>query len=965
MDPLNLSEESSPVQPLLLNPPVLPGLTTPVEGYDGGIGVAAIEGGLRFVINPWLKMSADDEVRVYCGNETDPVWRKTIVPGEENKPVRGTIEPGHIVRGDLYPLFYSVKRVTQIPEDSTPRLKLLVKLDRPGGFDDDGNEPGHSELRYSIPQTIIDNGVGPEEAAAGVNITILPYPFMRVNDRIHCIWGSKRKIVPVTLQHVNDPVNYPLIVPIDKTIIEEVGDGDRISVFYQVVDEVGNYPDERSPWSATTHLLVDLKQNRLDPPIVIDADPETDVIDLDTLGENDVTVVVNTPGGTFKVNDMIALTWIGTPAEGSQVIHGPVELPVVRVGIAVSFAIPNAKVKAIAKGRASIAYVLISSGNADRPSKNASVSVEGDISRLQAPSVLEASGGQLPADSPHATVSVAYYEGRRPGDLITIEWEGERADGNKTYYPIRVIVANEPEGAPIVRSVPANEILPLDGGSVKVHYTVANDDVMLSSVRNSLPLNLTVGVAQAELQQPDVVQADAENVLLPENAPVGADVIAPFTGTLANDIVGLRWVGSVSGAHPLYEIPLSTHTAGHPVPFLVQPSYIEANRDGTVDVSYYVKRSQEPTRHSRIRTLSIGVAQPRWSAPNVLEAPAGQLDPDTHKTGFTVRVDTAPLQQGDGIDLIVEGRLGEGSVRPERRYVSGSAPIDFPIAAPITGANIGREVNIRYEVIRGSGPSPSETLPLRIGTLNNLPMPQLEGVGGDSFNPASIRDTTLVLCNQWPFQLYGAPVWVSYIERRSDGTTRENIPSSGTPNNQIDGLAMAAQVQWLRECSEGSTVNVELRVGLFKAATLADAVTCPVRVYGVKMLFDDLTTFTGYEFNGWGNYMQHQTKITKEAEKYYIEATFPNNLIGVMKRFDDLKVGVQYEISFDYYIFQTARVALGGLFADYIRHPIFSLRKWDSTKFSYRNTFASSLIYIVFDVPGSKIDNIRFRQLSP
>ncbi|WLG84989.1 hypothetical protein PSH97_00180 [Pseudomonas cucumis] len=957
MDIEHFPSQGEQLRSLRLAPPHLPSWTTPVQGYDGGIGVAASEGGLRFTINPWLNMDVGSVVRLYWGNDLSPIWTKTIGADEKDKQVHGTIDAGYIVRGDLFPLFYSVQRGPQVPEDSTPWLKLLVKLDRPGGFDDDYGEPGHSHLHYSIPQAIIDNGVGPAEAEAGVPITIMRYPFMRVNDRIHCIWGFVSVVVHVTSDHVDDPANNPLIVLIDKATIELVGDGGKIGVSFQAIDEVGNYPDPRSPWSAITNLIVDLKQNRLPEPIVIEADPDTDVIDLVELGEKDVTILVNTVG--FKEGNIIRMTWIGTPAAGSQVIHGPIDLPVIRAGIAVTFSVPNTKVKAIAKGRATVAYVLKSEGVADRPSKNASVSVEGDISRLQAPSVLQAPGGVLPADSPLATVSVPYYEGRRSGDLITIHWQGTRP-GGETYYSTRAIVSDEPEYEPIERSVPASEIAPLDGGSVKIHYTVANDDVMLSSVRDSLPLNLTVGVAQPELIEPDVLQADSNNVLLPENAPAGADVIAPFTGTVAGDTVGLRWVGSISGAHPLYEIPLSSHTAGQPVPFLVQPVYITANRNGKAEASYYVKRAGQPLRNSRVRTLSIGVTQPKWAAPEVLEAPEGRLDPNTHQNGFTVRVDTTALNEDDGIDLI-----GEGSIRPERRYVTSQPHIDFPILAPITGANLGRAVNIRYDVVRSTGPLPSENMSLQVGTLllQNMPMPLLEGFDSEFMNTGGIQDSTKVLCTQWLFQLYGAPVWLSYIENRSDSTSRNHDQLAGEPNNRLDGLAHTAAVQWLRECNEGSTVSVVLKVGLFQAATLADAVACPVRIYTVRTGSDDWTTFTGGEWNGWSaSDSGYPAKISEGGGEYFIEAQ--SSYLAINKQFINLAVGAQYELSFNYYITSRALLIISRTGLPSITADLEQFNTWGYYKLVYPNNSASPTIHIRIAQPAAKMDNIRLRQIT-
>lgn len=396
--------EHDELAPLALRPPILIGSTTPVEGYDGGIPVRAVEGGLRFVINAWYEMSVNDHVKVFWHDPVTEVWSKIIEAGEEGMPVEGTIAAKHIVRGDAQPVFYRVKHVNQAPEDSDRQL-MLVKLDRPGGFDDDQGTPGHSNLKYLIPQAIIDHGVGPVEAEAGVPVTIQPYLFMRKNDRVRLAWGSAEKKVTVTEDQARDPKRYPLIITVDKAMIEFAGDSAGVAVSYQVVDEVGNYPDERSPWSAITYILVDQGGNRLDAPLVLEADPATHVIDLETLGDTDVTVLVNTSGGQFKVNDKIVMTWVGTPAEGSPVVEGPIELPVVRVGIAVLFSIPNAKVRAIAKGQASVSYVLKSAGVADRPSKSASVSVAGETFVEVEPTLTSVKGDPSGVEIPHNTTT--------------------------------------------------------------------------------------------------------------------------------------------------------------------------------------------------------------------------------------------------------------------------------------------------------------------------------------------------------------------------------------------------------------------------------------------------------------------------------------------------------------------------------------------------------------------------------
>ena len=579
--------EPHELTPLALYPLILTDWTTPVEDYDGGIAVRAVEGGLRFVIDPWPVMSADDHVAVFWGSPLAQVWSKTIEAGEENERVRGTIEAGHIVRGDASPVFYRVTRVGQPPEDSQPPLKLLVKLDRPGGYDDDQGTPGHSNLKYLIPQAIIDNGVGPVEAEAGVPVTILPYPFMRKNDRVRLAWGRAEIVATVTEDQARDPVNYPLIITVDKARIEFAGDSAGVAVAYQVVDEVGNYPDERSPWSAITYLLVDLGGNRLDAPLVLEADPVTNVIDLETLGDADVTVLVNTTGGQFKVNDKIVMTWVGTPAEGSPVIEGPIELPVVRVGVAVMFSIPNAKVKAIAKGRASVSYVLKSEGVADRPSKNTSVSVEGEISQLRPPSVDEAPGGILNPDEPWATVNIPWYPGRQGSDLVTLIWEASHPGGGTVYYEDARPAGNLPENQPILRSVSNTEIQRFNGLKVKVYYKVANDDVAVRSVRESLPFPMQVGVALPQFPRPEVEGVEpGSDALDPDKVPpTGATLVMPFLGTRDKDRVSYRWRGSAIGGSTDDYVDLTSQTAGKVVKFTVPKQYVTNNLNGTLSLS--------------------------------------------------------------------------------------------------------------------------------------------------------------------------------------------------------------------------------------------------------------------------------------------------------------------------------------------------------------------------------------------
>ncbi|MBD9602528.1 hypothetical protein IB252_22195 [Pseudomonas sp. PDM10] len=836
--------ELQDLAPLALYQPSLTEWTTPVEGYHGGIPVRAVEGGLRFVIAPWLNMDVDDHVEMFWGSTLESVWTKTIETDEVDKPVRGTLDAGHIVRGDAYPVFYRVKRRSQPqPEDSQPLLKLLVKLDRPGGYDEDQATPGHSHLKYRIPQAIIDNGVGPGEAEAGVPITILPYPFMRKNDRVRLAWGSATKIVTVTEDQAKDPVTYPLIITLDKAMIEFAGDSAGVAVAYQVVDEVGNYPDERSPWSAISYILVDLGGNRLDAPLVLEADPGTHVIDLETLGDADVTVLVNTTGGHFKVNDTIVMTWIGTPAEGAPVIEGPIERPVSRVGVAVTFSIPNAKVRAIAKGRASVSYVLKSQGVADRPSKNTSVSVEGKISPLRPPSVDEAPDAILNPNEPWATVNIPYYPGRQNSDLVTLIWEAPRPGGEPPYHEDARPAGNLPENQPIQRSVSNSVIREFNGLKVNVYYKVANDDVALRSVRESEHYLMQVGVALPQFPRPEVEEVEAgSDVLDPVKVPsTGATLVMPFLGTRDKDRVTYHWRGSAIGTSNY--VDLTSQTAGKAVKFTVPKQYVTNNLDGTLSIDYVITRDGVTLGHSFKRDLWVR-AQLELKPPSVKEAPGDRLNPIAARDSLTVVVPQGDLLPSDQLSVTWTGAAGTPA---DGSHTTTPAPIsnigrEIPIPTSVVAFNLGKAVTVTYTVTRnGTAYPPSQPLNLAVQAIPNedgaLPTPVIDGAVGNELNISTLLDGARTRIAKWPFIALGQKLWLRYSGTNADGSAFTDqtynaapIPTDGLPN----GMLPHAPVAKLRNLKDGSTLRVEFKVTFDGSTDESTAVTFPVRTYTIK-----------------------------------------------------------------------------------------------------------------------------------
>jgi alpha-tubulin suppressor-like RCC1 family protein len=692
-----------------LKPMTISKLTTPVEGYDGGLPVAGVEGGVQFLVIPWLVMEVGDLLEVFWGDLQVPVWSKEVEPEDKNEIIKGVIDEGYIRRGEAYPVFYRVTRPLQVPE-SSPLERFFVKLDRPGGFDDDLSTPGNQNLRYRIPQSIIDNGVGPDEAAAGVPITVLPYPFMRINDRVKVAWGSVEKNVYVEQRHIDDPVGNPLIVPIDQSLIEEAGDSVGVIVAYQVIDECGNYPDPRSPWSAETRILVDLKENRLDAPIVLEADPESDVIDLDELNDDDVNVLVNTPSSIFKVQDIVALTWRGTNAEGAPINHGPVELRVTRVGIALTFTVPNDKVRAIAKGRASVSYVLKRTGEADRPSKSVGISVTGEIIRLPPPTVDEAPTGTLNPDERWASVRMPWFAGRAASDLLTLIWEATRPGGGIVYYDDSRPVGDVPDDEPVLRNVSNAVIQRFDGLKVSVSYTVANDDEEATlSVRESLPFEMQVGEVRPLFVMPRVEEAVPGTSLIDPEAvpPLGCKLIVPYLQTLPGDVVNYRWRGSVSNGSTSGSLPLTSQTAGKEVPFTVPKQFVTNNLNRRIVIDYFIVRNGKTLGYSFPLTLRVGNALLDFDPPSIDGARGDQIDASAVPTiGATVRLAAAyGLKVGDSGEIRWIGVAGGGTAIVPFRVETGEAGRDKLVSVPqsVVLANVGREISLDCIVLRQAG----------------------------------------------------------------------------------------------------------------------------------------------------------------------------------------------------------------------------------------------------------------------
>ncbi|SNY40105.1 hypothetical protein SAMN05660659_04790 [Pseudomonas sp. LAMO17WK12:I6] len=829
---------SSKQTPQALRPPYLPALVnlSPAEHYDGGIPIRAVEGDLQGIIPAWLTMSVGDLAEVFWGNDQAAAWSKTLENDAElNQDLVFTIAKGQVLEGDATPVFYRITRKNQgAPEDSKPVMTLLVKLTRPGGYDDIPGDDGHSDLKFSLSHKEVDENLPP----SGVTMHIVPYRNLTRYDRILARWGSQQVVHIVTPEQAQDPIRNSIEVVFSRAVIDAAGDGDRVAVAYQVIDRCGNYPDERAPWSATRELLVDLGGNRLDEPQVLVNGIPTDSIDLDQLGDDDVIARVYITKDDFAVGDKVLLTWIGTPAQGSQIIVGPLEKEVSYVPLQLDFPIPNAAVKAIAKGAASVGYVRRRSDESDRRSKNASVTVIGDISQLVAPTVDEAPGGTLPPETPWATVQIPWYPGRNSSDLLNLIWWAQAPGNDTVYYEDPRPVGNVADNQPVLRSVSNAEIQRFNGLNVKVYYVVTNSETGLLSVRESLPFMMQVGVALPTFDRPEVEGADANDVLDPDDVPpTGATLVVPYLGTRDKDRVNYRWRGSASGGSVSDHVDLIPATAGRPVRITVEKKYVTTNLNGTVVADYSIQRAGETLGHSHELTLRIGTALGELPPPFLVAPATDPIDVLAYPNGVTVRIEYPEALSGDQACLVeVDPPAG---TPPFPLVEFDNKRVDTVLSPAFLAARHGKVIELRGNLYRNGGHAgQSDAIKVRLLKIIDedprLPTPNIDGNTSKELSVQDLTTDARILAERWPLFEPGQPIWATCRGFDKNGEPITNDVRSGEPNDSPDGLSLAAPIEWLKELKDGTELTISVKVNLDGIASELTATACPPRIYSLR-----------------------------------------------------------------------------------------------------------------------------------
>ena len=852
----------TPVSPdssvLLLRELDIPGRTGPVPSGEWGINIAAARDnfprqGLQCRAGPWGNMDVGDLLRIFWGAD-NLLLQETIDEQEKNTELTLFIPTGQFTNG-FVDVSYSVRRLGGVPEPSEV-MKVFVKLTRPGGQDQNGDTPGHSELHMVIPKEILDGGIDKDNVAAGVPITVQPYPNMAVNDVIQVTWGGKFVLsAPLTQRQVEKL--DPIVVHIDEATIRDAGDSDSsgLAAAFEVYDVVDNRSED---WCAEQRVVVGVDQTRLTAPIVKEA--QNNVLDVDKLGDKDGTVQVLAVDNNFKLGDIIVLRVRGTPLEGSPIdleIEGE---PLSNVPSVAELKVPNALLKQLAKTQVVFSYRLKkANGSPDLQSKGQFIRVIGEIQRLKAPIAEDAQQGAIDPELSRTRIEIPFDKSFAAGQAIKLFWLGTRPD-KSTYLPdlgLRPISNGDIEaGESLFITVGGEHLATLKGGSLELYYQLLIEDSVLATfnrvnathaIRESEHLApLQVGEPRLELPEPKV--DGVVNGALPADLP-GTTLTVEYLNTVRDDVVTYEWVGSKTGKASDW-ITLNSFTAGKPVPFSIKAELIKGNEGGTVKASYSIKRAVggEPS-YSNPLELSVGAALV-LSPPTVKEANGNSLNPIAAKDTLTIVVPKeVDLQPTDLLSVTWTGAAGTPAGGSHTTTPAPISSIGREIRIPVSviAYNLGKAVTVSYSISRnGAAAHPSAPFLLNVSTLpaGELKASWILQADNDGEGPvldlSKLTAGATVRSGVWPHIALGQFVWLDLEGTKADGSPHNKrlmfSPQSYVNQDWLNRgyYDVVGHSNYWKDLRDGSRLQVVFKAAFDKNANEDQATLFAVRTYTVR-----------------------------------------------------------------------------------------------------------------------------------
>ncbi|MEB0123674.1 hypothetical protein QN391_23755 [Pseudomonas sp. CCI1.2] len=658
---------------------------------DGGIGdvdIADPTKALEVLVGP-IALSQKDKIELYWGSSDDPVATYVHSPSApDTNGIFSLYVPTYFIEPGLIEVFYRFTPFPSvIPEKSEP-LFVLVKLTVPGGRDPDPESPyQHENLIRPIVMP-----VGVITTPDGVVATIDPYENMTVGDSVALYWnGLRTTLPPLTKEQLYRPVQ----IPVSKEIILEAGDSDSILVRYDIRDVVNNW----SRFSLPTYVEVEAGNSTLPAPVAPQA--VNLELDLTLLAGADVqALVLSYPGNNPA--DEITLTLERNTAEGMALEPYVSTKPVgTSVGF-VEFFIPNEQFTPIAQGRARLKYKVTKEFGEELRSKSLPLTVVGETQVLAPPKLpaAEQNNGVLDPTAHNVITLVPAYYFMADGNDVTLVWMGKTASGANVIHEEVKNLNSDDVGVPLAFLIPDEKVSALAGGTLELYYTVTT---FARAFFKSPSLHVQVSADESALLPPANVDGlSADGVLDPDDLVLEAIVrIQPFTSMAPLDKVILHWDGTSSGGVYSTSTTLNSGTSGKEVVFRVKKTYVDANLNRNVKVSYTVERGNQ-TLFSDVLIVKVGAPGltllPKPTVAGV-DSDNNLIPENVPDSGVQVSV---PRYTGiDGKDSIIVKWVGGSSHTTAPQDAGEAGAITFTVPKSVAVGSAGTSAGVTYNVTRG------------------------------------------------------------------------------------------------------------------------------------------------------------------------------------------------------------------------------------------------------------------------
>ncbi|WP_130899953.1 hypothetical protein [Pseudomonas sp. Sample_11] len=393
------------------------------------------------------------------------------------------------------------------------------------------------------------------------------------------------------------------------------------------------------------------------------------------------------------------------------------------------------------------------------------------------------------------------------------------------------------------------------------------------------------------------------------------------------------------------------------------------NLDGVMD-----KTKAVPLR---VRSYTIRAAEDLL-APKIRQAQDNSLDPFAAKDALTALVFDPSIQLDDVIQvrwLAAPGTPADGSYTSPPHLVKVLGTQEIALDNKVLAYSFGGNVTVDYSKTTGSATRDSLPLILSVQDIADgdprLPTPTIDRVTGDELNPADLLPTDHTRTTAWPLIAVGQRVDLTYREIKSDGSAgiiEQAYKGKEVTTEDLGGLKHPVPVAKLASLADRSTLKLEVQVN-FDGNESGRKVAFPTRAYNVSKGFDDLTTFTDYDWNNWELRHGGRPFIQFNDGEYFLVSAQDSNQyysIQLSKSFNEIPGRQLFELSFNYrsihnVSFEFSHNELNG--------PVVSLPRgsnWQYHKAIFSMPKPLRLLYLYAATTNGNfdIDNIRLRQVN-